>query len=396
MNSATIAIGTELTTGAKVDTNSQWLSVELAAIGAPVLVHLTVADDLSANIDAMRYAAERTDVVIITGGLGPTLDDLTREAMASLLGVSLELHEPTLAVIREMFASRKREMPGRNRVQALFPAGSEPIANPRGTAPGIACEYRRADGGVCRLFALPGVPSEMKPMFTESVVPALIASGAGGKVIRTRRLNAFGLGESAAEEMLGGITARGRDPEVGITVHQATITLRIVAESESTAAAQSKLDETAALIRERLGEYVFGEDDVELADVVVARLKQLGRTVKVFEAGSAGLITQWLCERDPVGSVFRGGAVGYATFGDARSAAEVVSAAVEEGAECVVAAGPIRPGEKPGDAPIADVAAGSDGQVQQVQLTMLGDPTINRSRLAKTGLDILRRQLLQR
>src|SRR5438034_2576116 len=137
MKTEIISIGSELTTGQNLDTNSQWLSQRLAEIGIPVLWHTTVADDFDANVDVFAIAARRANLVIATGGLGPTQDDLTREVLAKVAGVELEFHEPSFAHIRDMFAKRNRPMPERNRVQAYFPAGAEPIPNDYGTAPGI-------------------------------------------------------------------------------------------------------------------------------------------------------------------------------------------------------------------------------------------------------------------
>ena len=156
-----IAIGDELASGQRLDTNSQWLSQRLGEIGIPVGFHSTVADDLASNIEVFRHAIARADVILCTGGLGPTADDLTREAVAAATGTELELDEPSLEHVRGIFARRGREMPERNRIQAMFPAGSRPIHNPEGTAPGIAMEIARADREPCRLFALPGVPAEM-------------------------------------------------------------------------------------------------------------------------------------------------------------------------------------------------------------------------------------------
>src|SRR5437899_7291788 len=137
MNAEIISIGSELTSGQNLDTNARWLSQRLAEIGIPVGWHTTVADDLADNVEAFGIAARRAGLVLLTGGLGPTQDDLTREALAQLAGVELVLHEESLAQIQHMFTSRRRAMPERNRVQALFPANAEPIANARGTAPGI-------------------------------------------------------------------------------------------------------------------------------------------------------------------------------------------------------------------------------------------------------------------
>ncbi|MEX0726715.1 MAG: competence/damage-inducible protein A, partial [Planctomycetaceae bacterium] len=184
MNAEIIAVGTELTTGAKLDTNSQWLSLKLAEIGIPVIFHTTVADDMTAMLDVLNAARRRSDIVIVSGGLGPTYDDLTREAFAKLASVELVLHQASLDFIRSFFASRKREMPERNTIQAWFPAGSRPIANPRGTAPGIWMELTREDfPAPCLFIAVPGVPSEMKRMYEHEVLPHLPR---GELVIRRR------------------------------------------------------------------------------------------------------------------------------------------------------------------------------------------------------------------
>src|SRR6185503_184137 len=144
-----ISVGTELTSGQNLDTNSQWLSRRLAEIGVPVGWHTTIADDLDANVEAFAIAARRARLVIATGGLGPTQDDLTREALAKVAGVPLVFHEPSFEYIQQLFASRNRQMPARNRVQAMFPEGAEVVHNAFGTAPGIAMKL-----GDCTFFAL--------------------------------------------------------------------------------------------------------------------------------------------------------------------------------------------------------------------------------------------------
>lgn len=288
MHAEIISIGTELTTGAKLDTNCQWLSVELQAVGIPVHFHVTVADDLEANVNVFRSAVDRSDIVLVTGGLGPTLDDLTRDVLARLTKRKLILHEPSLEIIRGMFARRNREMPERNIVQAMFPAGSEPIPNRCGTAPGIYVEMARPGRGPCQVAAMPGVPSEMKVMFRDDVLPRIKPASAAGLVIQNARVNCFGLGESAAEEMLRDVTARGRDPEVGITVHEATITLRIVSTARSVAEARAKIEATKKIIYERMGTYAFGEEDDELEHVVVRLLRERQETLAVAEVATGG------------------------------------------------------------------------------------------------------------
>src|SRR5262245_36830333 len=170
MKTEIISIGSELTSGQNLDTNSQWLSRRLAEIGIPVGFHSTVADDLRDNIDVFRIASERADLVLITGGLGPTQDDLTREALSAVAGVELVEDPTSLAHIRDMFARRGRVMPDRNQVQAMFPRGAEALFNECGTAPGVWMTM-----GHAVVAAMPGVPTEMHVMFEKQVVPRLAA-----------------------------------------------------------------------------------------------------------------------------------------------------------------------------------------------------------------------------
>jgi nicotinamide-nucleotide amidase len=197
-------------------------------------------------------------------------------------------------------------MPERNTIQAMFPAGSEPIENPHGTAPGIWFELPRPDGSICRIAAMPGVPSEMKPMFRERVLPRLPHSD---KVIRRARVNCYGVGESACEEQLGDVTARGRDPEVGITVHEGTITLRIEAHGASESECDAKIARDKQLIRERLETLVFGEEDEQLEDVVVRELNRRGKTVSIADEVTGGVLSCWLTAAAQSEQCFVGGLI---------------------------------------------------------------------------------------
>src|SRR5205807_6086673 len=165
MRAEIISIGDELTTGQRLDTNSQWLAERLLEIGVPVAFHTTVGDQLADNVLVFRQACERADIVVATGGLGPTADDLTRQALADLVGVPLVQDDASLAHIKALFARRKREMPPANVVQAQFPQGSRPIFNPNGSALGIDMAIPRTAVRPARFFALPGVPAEMKEMW---------------------------------------------------------------------------------------------------------------------------------------------------------------------------------------------------------------------------------------
>jgi nicotinamide-nucleotide amidase len=417
MHAEIIAIGTELTTGAKLDTNSQWLSVELAAVGIPVLFHTTVADNLEANVAAFRLAIDRTDLVLITGGLGPTLDDLTRQALAEVRGVPLIQHAPSLAIIREMFARRNRVMPERNVVQALFPEGSEPIPNPRGTAPGIWWEIPRPGGrSPCKVAAMPGVPSEMKPMFVESVLPRLQTPEAAGLIIRHARLNSFGLGESHAEELLGDLTARGRDPEIGITVHEATITLRIEAHGRSVAECEARISTAKVTAYERLGTAIFGEEDEELQDVVVRLLNERGRTLSTAEAATGGLIAHWLSKAAEGTGCYLGGIVASGPAAQehwlqldrewlksAGPASGALAAALATrcrercGSDFALAiSDALGAGDTAatGPGPTASIALAHPGGVETREIGHIGDISILKSRLAKAALNLLRLHLL--
>jgi nicotinamide-nucleotide amidase len=309
MRAEIIAIGDELTSGQRLDTNTQWLSERLGELGVPVAFHTTVGDDLETNVAAFRNAIDRADIVVATGGLGPTADDLTREALAAAAGVDLVQDEAALAHIRNLFARRSRPMPERNVVQAQFPSGSRVVPNPHGTAPGIDMSIPRGCCAPCRVFALPGVPAEIFEMWNATVAPTIASQLGTRRVIRHRRIKAFGVGESDIEAMLPDMIRRKREPLVGITVSGATITLRITASGPSDAACQQAMAPTVAQIREILGLLVFGEEDDELEHAVVRLLNERQQTVAVAEWATDGLVSQWLAEAAVGSDCFRGGIV---------------------------------------------------------------------------------------
>ncbi len=310
MRAEIIAIGDELIEGVRVDTNSAWLSTQLRMLGLDISYHTTVGDQLAELTGALQTAWSRADVVICTGGLGPTADDLTRQAVAEATGRPLETRADILEAIRQLFADRGRVMPPRNAVQAQFPAGSEVILNPGGTAPGFHLEITGAANNPVHLYALPGVPAEMRAMWRQTVEPALTALlGPRRKVFCQRRIHCFGMGESAVEQALPDLIRRDRQPLVGITAHQATITLRIVAQGATKQECQAAIEPVAAAIYHCLGNVIFGEGDDSLHGVVMRLLASRQQSLAIAEWGSCGLASHWIATTPEAATVLRGAVI---------------------------------------------------------------------------------------
>lgn len=308
MRAEVIATGDEIVSGRIVDTNTCWLSQRLEELGLRVLYHSAVPDEMPLLVEAFRQAIGRSDVAVITGGLGPTAADLTREALAAATGRRLVFDGSALQHIRELFARRKRPMPPQNERQALFPEGSRVVPNPHGTAPGIALEVPRQGRGLCRLFALPGVPAEMEEMWP-AVAECLGRSGSGRRIIRHRQIKCFGAGESQIEAMLPDLIRRGRTPRVGINASQTTIILRVAAEGADENECEAAMAPTVATIYQCLGDLIFGEGSDELQDVVVRLLDRQGKSLATAEWGTAGLVAAWLGDVPQADRRYLGGMV---------------------------------------------------------------------------------------
>lgn len=291
-----ISIGDEMTSGIRLDTNSQWLSRRLGQLGIEVAFHSTVGDNLKDNIDVFRHAVNRVEIIIVTGGLGPTADDLTRLAIAQMADVPLVTRPEILTHIRSMFETRGREMPENNSIQAEFPLGAFAIPNPEGTAPGIDFQTRSPSGRDCRIIALPGVPVEMKQMWSQSVELSLRKKTGNLSIIHHYTLHCFGSGESHIESLLPNLIQRGRDPQVGITASSATISLRVSTSGTTEADCMDKMQPTIQMIRQTLGSLVFGENGIELQQVVCNLLTLQKQKLAVIDAGLNGVVGERLSQ----------------------------------------------------------------------------------------------------
>jgi nicotinamide-nucleotide amidase len=308
MNAIVISIGDELVLGQTVDTNSSWLSRELATIGIPVARHITVPDDLNAIQSAISNSAQQCDILLINGGLGPTKDDLTREALAHALNVPLDPNPDCLQKLENFFSLRGRPMPRSNRVQAMIPRGAKILDNTAGTAPGIHAQLH-----ACRLFAMPGVPSEMKIMFQKSVLPILLsANSESAAVILSRALHTFGVGESTIGERLADLMNRNRNPSVGTTVSSGVVSIRINSRFPSRHQASSELEQTAAQCHELLGDLIYGSDDQTLPSVVAHLLTENEiKTVATAESCTGGLLAKMLTDIPGSSRYFQRGWITY-------------------------------------------------------------------------------------
>lgn len=306
MDAIILSIGNELTTGQTVDTNTAWLSQQLSELGIRIPRHATVADELEPIREEIEQAARRSDVVLITGGLGPTEDDLSRQGLAAAMGVGLEMREEYLEQIRAFFTARGRQMPDSNKVQALFPVGSEAIDNTCGTAPGI-----KATCGRAIVFVMPGVPREMQEMYRLAVRPFLVGKTGGARMLATT-LHTFGAGESDIGEQIRDLMDRKRNPTVGTTAKQGVISVRIHSYASNEDEARSLLEGTVAEVRRRLGTLVYGQDEDTLAHAVGRLLKTSGKTLATAESCTGGLIAKLITDVPGSSDYFRQGLVTYA------------------------------------------------------------------------------------
>jgi nicotinamide-nucleotide amidase len=285
-----LAVGSELLTPLRSDTNALYLTEKLRELGVEVGARVTVADDAALLESAFRGALARADIVIATGGLGPTEDDLTREAAAAALGRGLHRDPRLLEKLKERFRRYLREMAPVNEKQADVIEGAVVLPNPRGTAPG-----QRVESGARLLILLPGPPSEMKPMFEEQVLP-LIRERAGGTVLRTRVLRIASMSESDVEQAVAPVYKTFTNPRTTILGAPGQVELHLTASGASEAEADSRIEALAAGLRERLPGRIYGEDGRELPEVVADLLRGRGLTLALAESCTGGLLSARLTD----------------------------------------------------------------------------------------------------
>ncbi len=305
---AIVASGDEIILGQTSDTNSRWLADRLASLGVPTVEFAAVGDDRGLLARTLARLAAAADLVVVTGGLGPTADDLTRSALADALGDALVEDPAALAQVREYFRARGRDMPDLNRVQAQRPSRARCLPNPVGTAPGLHATLTAAPDRLCDVFCLPGPPPEMHPMFESFVVPALRADPA--RLIATRAVHCVGIGESDLATRLGPLMARDANPLIGTTASRGVVSARIRYIGPATGA-RASLDRAEDLVRRAAGHFVFGIDADSLASAILSLLRARSETLAVVESCTGGGLAHALTDIPGSSDAFVGGLVTY-------------------------------------------------------------------------------------
>jgi nicotinamide-nucleotide amidase len=309
-----LAIGTELLLGQIVDTNSAWIGEQLALAGIDTYDHRKVGDNLGRMVAQLNEMTREADAVIVCGGLGPTPDDVTREAIAEVTGTPLERREELVEHIASLFGTRGRDMPANNLRQADVPAGADAIPNPIGTAPGVRAEVSRPDGTKAVIYAVPGVPYEMQQMVTDHVLPDLLERSGERAVIVSRSLKTWGTSESGLAEMIADRVDEQSNPSIAFLARGIEgLYVRLTAKAPTDAKAQALIEAEEAELRKILGDLVFGVDDETIEYSVITRLKARGWTLGVAESVTGGLVGARLADPPGASETYRGSIVSYAT-----------------------------------------------------------------------------------
>jgi nicotinamide-nucleotide amidase len=405
-----IAIGSELLAPDRTDTNSLWLTEKLNSIGIEVKLKTIVGDDDARLEEAIKDATRRSKVVITTGGLGPTEDDVTRKVTARALGRRLILDETILAELREKFRSFGHVMPERNSRQAMVIEKSEVLPNPNGSAPGLFTEHE----GVA-IVLLPGPPREMRPMFENHVIPKLMNRAGSVKVVR-RMLRVAGLGESAVDEKIAPIYTQYENPQTTILFNQSEIEIHLTARGRTEAEAGVLLDRLSEQLEERLGNAVFSFAGEKMEEVVGLKLTVGGYTLAVAESCTGGLIAQRLTDIPGSSKYFIEGVVAYSNDAKTRTLGVEPVLLLEHGAVSAPVAeamaegvrkrartdfglsvtGIAGPGGGSEDKPIGLVyiALADDAHIEHRKFIIPGDRQLIRWRASQAALDLLRRRLI--
>lgn len=397
-----VTIGSEILFGDIVDINAAWLSRALVSLGIEPVAHETVGDAEASLMEALRRALDSADVVVTTGGLGPTADDTTRRAAALATGRNLELRPELLEPIRHRLASRGREMSENNRRQAYMPAGAEALPNPVGTAPGFVVGARSGPMLVC----LPGIPFEVKQVWRSGVEPILRRRFPMRGALAVRVLRCVGAGESEIDRLLGELALGTTTAALAFQLIGGEIHIRLIGQGATEGAALESLAPLEAEVRSRLGRLIYGDDDDTLAGVVIRRLKEMEKRLAVVEGVTSGALVSALAGADLDGAVFVGGKVApEATIwntlsggkkkepgeGEARALALARLAASEAGVEVGLAStGVFELAEA--EAVATYYMAAIWGEKEQARVVKTSGPTdLVHRRAALGALDLLRR-----
>ena len=405
-----IAIGSELLAPTRTDTNSLWLTEQLNRLGIDVKLKTIVGDDDARLEEAIRDAVKRSRVVITTGGLGPTEDDVTRKVAARALGRRLVLDERVLEEIRNRFAQYKLTMPERNSRQAMVIDGATVLDNPNGSAPGLFLEHEG-----CAIALLPGPPREMQPMFESSVRPRL-AEKSGDVRFARRVLRVAGLGESAIDEKIAPIYTRYQNPQTTILFNSSEVEIHLSAQARTEAEAEELLDELSEKIETTLGDAVFAFRGETMEQVVGLRLSVGGFTVAVAESCTGGLVAQRLTDVPGSSKYFVEGVVAYSNAAKSKilgvdpklilaqgavsaEVAEAMAEGVRElagtdfGLAITGIAGPDG-GSEEKPVGLVYIALSDDAHTEHRKLSLPGDRHLVRWRASQAVLDLLRRRLI--
>jgi nicotinamide-nucleotide amidase len=409
LNAEIIAIGSEMLTPFRADTNSLWLTERLNAMGIDVKLKTIVGDDEARLEETVRDALRRSEIIISTGGLGPTEDDITRKIFARVLNRQLILNEPILEKIRARFARRGVPMPEINARQALIMDGAEILENNNGTAPGMLTHE-----GKCTVVMLPGPPREMRPMFDFSVA-SVLKERSGDLLIIRRKLSIFGLTESRTDEIAAPIYTKFTNPSTTILFKDGQIELHLTAHASDEAKAEQLLDELAGPLDEALGDYIFSRRDEPLEEVVGDLLKRNSYTLATAESCTGGLLSGRITDVPGSSEYFLEGAVTYSNQAKTKSlgvpkkmiedhgaVSEEVATAMARGIRELAGStfgigitGIAGPGGGTAEKPVGLVyiALADDAQASAKRFTFPGDRQFIRTLSVNAALDMLRRRI---